>query len=217
MFSGLGFVPLVLIFLIAAVAVWFAGIQLSGSTDVLDTRLRLGEALGGAVLLAVATNLPEIAITASAALSHNLGIAIGNILGGIAIQTVVLVALDVAMGPESALTTRAASLVLALEGLLVILVLAISVMGVQLPASRPYARLEPAALVIAVCWLVGVWLVESGPARSAVARLLGHGTRRPGEAARTLQADRRRKDEPRPCRDRLRAGRCRYARRWHRA
>jgi cation:H+ antiporter len=158
--SGLGFVPLVLVFLVAAVAVWFAGIQLSRSTDVLDTRLGLGEALGGIVLLAVATNLPEIAITASAALSHNLGIAIGNILGGIAIQTVVLVALDVAMGPEAALTTRAASLVLALEGLLVVLVLAISVMGVQLPASRPYARLEPAALLIAICWLTGVWLVS---------------------------------------------------------
>ena len=140
MFSGRGFVPLVLIFLVAAVAVWVAGIQLSRSTDALDTRLKLGEALGGAVLLAVATNLPEIAITASAALAHNLGIAIGNILGGIAIQTVVLVALDVAMGPESALTTRAASLVLGLEGLLVILVLAISVMGAQLPSSRPYAR-----------------------------------------------------------------------------
>jgi cation:H+ antiporter len=158
-FSGLGFVPLVLIFL-TAVAVWLAGIQLSRSTDVLETRLGLGEALGGAVLLAVATNLPEIAITAAAALSHNLGIAIGNILGGIAIQTVVLVALDVAMGPESALTTRAASLVLGLEGLIVILVLAVSVMGVQLPASRPYARLEPAALLIAVIRLVGLWLVN---------------------------------------------------------
>lgn len=160
MFSELGLFPLVLVFVAAAVVVWFAGIQLSRSTDVLDTRLGLGEALGGAVLLAVATNLPEIAITASAALSHELGIAIGNILGGIAIQTVVLVALDVAMGPAAALTTRAASLVLALEGLLVILVLGISVMGVQLPASRPHARLEPAALLIAICWLVGIWLVS---------------------------------------------------------
>ena len=132
MFSGLGLVPLVLIFLAAAAAVWVAGILLSSSTDALDTRLGLGEALGGAILLAVATNLPEIAITASAALAHDLGIAIGNILGGIAIQTVVLVVLDVAMGPESALTTRAASLVLGLEGLLVIVVLAISVMGAQL-------------------------------------------------------------------------------------
>jgi cation:H+ antiporter len=159
-FSGLGIAPLVLIFGSAAAAVWVAGIHLSRSTDALDMRLGFGEALGGAVLLAIATNLPEIAITASAALAHDLGIAIGNILGGIAIQTVVLVVLDIAMGKESALTTRAASLVLGLEGLLVILVLAISVMGAQLPAGRPFGRVEPAALLIALCWLAGVWLVN---------------------------------------------------------
>jgi cation:H+ antiporter len=159
-FSGLGLAPLVLIFLAAAAAVWGAGILLSRSTDALDSRLGLGEALGGAILLAVATNLPEIAITASAALAHDLGIAIGNILGGIAIQTVVLVALDVAIGPESALTTRAASLVLGLEALLVIVVLSISVMGAQLPSSKPLGRLEPAALLIAFTWVAGVWLVN---------------------------------------------------------
>jgi cation:H+ antiporter len=159
-FSGLGLAPLVLIFAVAAGAVWVAGIHLSGSTDVLDTRLGLGEALGGAILLAVATNLPEIAIVVSAALSHSLGIAIGNILGGIAIQTVVLVILDISIGREAALTTRAASLVLGLEGLLVILVLAISVMGAQLPGDALFARIEPAALFIAAFWVVGVWLVN---------------------------------------------------------
>jgi cation:H+ antiporter len=159
-FSGLGLAPLVLIFAIAAGAVWVAGIHLSGSTDVLDTRLGLGEALGGAILLAIATNLPEIAIVVSAALSHSLGIAIGNILGGIAIQTVVLVILDISIGREAALTTRAASLILGLEGLLVILVLAISVMGAQLPGDALFARIEPAALFIAAFWVVGVWLVN---------------------------------------------------------
>ena len=160
MFSGLGLAPLVLIFAVAAGAVWVAGIHLSGSTDVLDTRLGLGEALGGAILLAIATNLPEIAIVVSAALSHSLGIAIGNILGGIAIQTVVLVILDISIGREAALTTRAASLILGLEGLLVILVLAISVMGAQLPGDALFARIEPAALLIAVFWVLGVWLVN---------------------------------------------------------
>ena len=158
MFTGLGLAPLVLIFAAAAAAVWIAGVKLSSSTDSLDFRLGLGEALGGVVLLAIATNLPEIAIVCSAALGHNLGIAIGNILGGIAIQTVVLVALDVAMGPESALTTRAASLVLVLESMLVVTVLAISVMGAQLPSSQ--GRLEPAAILIALTWLVGVWAIS---------------------------------------------------------
>jgi cation:H+ antiporter len=159
-FSGLGLVPLVLIFAVAAGAVWVAGIHLSRSTDVLDTRLGLGEALGGAILLAIATNLPEVAIVVSAALAHSLGIAIGNILGGIAIQTVVLVILDISIGREAALTTRAASLVLGLEGLLVILVLAISVMGAQLPGDALFLRIEPAALLIAAFWVVGVWLVN---------------------------------------------------------
>src|SRR5919205_3694339 len=107
---------LVLIFAAAAGGVWLAGIELSKTTDVLSERLHLGAAIGGLMLLAIATNLPEIAITASAALAHDLGIAIGNILGGIAIQTVVLVVLDaIGLGAAAPLTYRAASLLLVLE------------------------------------------------------------------------------------------------------
>src|SRR5205807_6376304 len=97
------------VFLAAAALVWYAGIRLSDTTDVLSTRLGLGEALGGLLLLAVATNLPEVAIVASAAMGGDLGLAIGNILGGIAIQTVVLVALDrFGLGAHVGLTYRAA-------------------------------------------------------------------------------------------------------------
>src|SRR5947209_9792226 len=117
MFHSLSLPLLLLIFVAASAAVWFAGIQLSNTTDVLSSRFGFGQALGGIILLAIATNLPEIAITTSAALSHNLGIAIGNILGGIAIQTVVLVLLDIiGLCKEDALTYGAASLQLELDG-----------------------------------------------------------------------------------------------------
>jgi cation:H+ antiporter len=82
MFASLALPIVVLIFAGAAALVWIAGIRLSDTTDVLSSRLGLGEVLGGLLLLAIVTNLPEIAITASAALSKELGVAVGNILGG---------------------------------------------------------------------------------------------------------------------------------------
>lgn len=151
---------LLLIFAAAAAAVWVAGVQLSRTTDVLSERLGLGAAVGGLIMLAIATNLPEIAITASAALSHQLGIAIGNILGGVAIQTVVLAVLDVlGLGRADALTYVGTSLQLVLEGGLVIAVLVVTVMGTQLPASATHWRIEPAAVLIAALWVTGLWLL----------------------------------------------------------
>ncbi len=51
------------IFVGSAVAIWVAGISLSNDTDIPAGRPHLGQAPGGLVLLAVATNLPELAIT----------------------------------------------------------------------------------------------------------------------------------------------------------
>jgi cation:H+ antiporter len=160
-FTSLSVSILLLIFVVAAVFVWVAGVRLSNTTDVLSSRFGLGEALGGLIMLAIVTNLPEIAITASAALSNNLSIATGNILGGIAIQTVVLVVLD-AFGVRGGdpLTYRAASLVLVLEGALVVAVLTVAVMGSQLPPSLIVWRVEPEALLIAALWVVGLFLLN---------------------------------------------------------
>lgn len=160
MLQSFSLIALLGIFLVAAGAIWVAGIKLSDTTDVLSERLGLGQALGGVILLAIATNLPEIAITVSAAASDQMGIAVGNILGGIAIQTLVLVAMDAfGMKEPVPLTYKAASLTLVIEGLLVVAVLIVAVMGTQLPSSLIYARIGPAALVIALLWVVGVWLV----------------------------------------------------------
>ena len=121
------------VFIVSAGAIWFAGIQLSKTTDEIDSRFGLGQALGGLILLAVATNLPEIAIVGAAAVQHNFDIATGNIFGGIAIQTLVLVALDGFGVPRRPLTNATTSLVQVLEGGLVIAVVAVAIGGFLLP------------------------------------------------------------------------------------
>lgn len=188
-------VPLLLVaFALAATAVWMAGIHLSTATDILSSRFGLGEALGGLILLAIVTNLPEIAITVSAALHHDLQIAIGNILGGIAIQTVVLVILDAfGLGRLDALTYRAASLVLVLEGVLVMAILTLVVIGHQLPGTLFFGRLAPVDLLIALFWAGGLMLIgrarttlpwqESGQAPDAQPEKRGHAETKKDQAA----------------------------------
>ena len=183
--SSLPSVVLLGIFLASAGVIWAAGIQLSDYTDVLAERLHLGAALGGVILLSVATNLPEIAITVSAALSGHVEVAVGNLLGGIAVQTVVLVVLD-AFGVRAGrpLTFMAASLTLLLEAALVIAVLLVVVAGTQLPGDLIFARLTPGPVLIVVLWVTGLKLIggpgghlpwiDSGEAPDGQAKPRGH-------------------------------------------
>ena len=162
MFANVPVVALLVLFLAAAGVVWFAGIRLSETTEVLAERLGLGEALGGLVLLAIATNLPEIAIVVSAGLSGNADVALGNILGGIAIQTVVLSLIDVTVARRGQpLTTRAGSLVLALEGVTVMVMLALVLMGSQLPASLQVGGVSAVGIALLFAWIAGLWVVRS--------------------------------------------------------
>ena len=161
MFASLPLPIVGLAFVVAAVAVWLAGVRLATTTERLSDRFGLGQAIGGIVILAIATNLPEIAISISAALSGNVEVAVGNILGGIAIQTVVLVIIDAAVRRRSGpLTYRANSLVIAVEGLIVVVILATVLMATQLPVSAQIARVGIGSLVVAALWLVGLDLVR---------------------------------------------------------
>jgi cation:H+ antiporter len=158
--SGLASVWLVLIFLAAALLIWVAGVQLSNTTDALDTRLHLGSALGGLILLAFATNLPELVITISAAAGGHLDLAVGNLVGGIAIQTVVLAVLDAALRGDRPLSFRAGSLVLVLEAALVMALVVVGLMTSQLPEGTAVAGVSPGTIAIVVLWLAGLLLAD---------------------------------------------------------
>jgi cation:H+ antiporter len=158
--TGLATPWLVLVFAAGAAATWAAGVALSQSTDALDARLKLGDDLGGIVLLAVAGSLPELAITISAAASGNLGLAAGNLIGGIAVQTMVLVICDIAVGPERPLTYLVGRLSPVLEGLLVALIVSFVLMGSLLPSSDAIGGVvSPASIAIVAFWFLGIWTV----------------------------------------------------------
>lgn len=159
--SGLGSAWLVVVFLAGVGATWMAGFALSKSTDALDARLGLGEELGGILLLAIAGSLPELAITVSAAARGNLDIAAGNLIGGIAVQTMVLAVCDVAAGRKRPLTFLVGALTPVLEGMLVVLVVAVVLMGALLkPSTAIGGVVSPASLAIVVIWLFGVYVIN---------------------------------------------------------
>src|SRR5918911_4690993 len=158
--TGLSSPILLVLFLAASAATWAAGVMLSRTTDALDTRLGLGAELGGIVLLAIAGSLPEVAITVSAAAAGNLDLAAGNLIGGIAIQTMVLVVCDFAAGPERPLTFLVGALTPVLEGLPVVLVVSGVLMGALLrPSTAIGGVVSPASVAIVVVWVAGVYVI----------------------------------------------------------
>lgn len=182
------------VFIVASGATWGAGIQLSKATDELDRRLGLGDAIGGVVLLAIAGSLPELAITVSAAASGHLDLAAGNLIGGIATATMVLVICDL-FAPRP-LTYLVGSLVPVLEGLLVIEIVAVVLMGALLPSSITVGgRVSPISIAIVVAWMAGVlvlnhtrshprWRVET---KGAAPGRPNHRVRHPKKAAAQLR------------------------------
>lgn len=149
------------VFLVAATAVWYAGVRLSISTDVLADRLGWSEALGGLVFLGMVTNLPELAIVVTGALHHEMQVAVGDILGDISNQVLVLVVVDaVCLGRTAPLSYRAASLTLVVEGILAIAILMVVVIGTQLPNHLIWLGVTPPTLLITALWLFGLWLVR---------------------------------------------------------
>lgn len=83
-----------MLFAICAVSVWLAGSALARYADVIADRRHMGKALMGLVFLATATELPEIATTFTAAIKNNAALVLGNMFGGVTMQTAILAVVD---------------------------------------------------------------------------------------------------------------------------
>jgi cation:H+ antiporter len=151
---------LLVVFILAVAVTWVAGIFLSDSTDVVDDRFHLGEALGGLILLGIAGTLPEIAITVSGALQGNLALVTGNLLGGIAMQTLVLVLLDAVSRSATPLSALSQVLEPIIEAIFVILLVTIALLGPLLPPSVAVGPVSPISILIVIVWVGGLLILD---------------------------------------------------------
>lgn len=84
------------VFIVAALVIGFAGTSLARIADVLADRTGMGQVLAGALFVGISTSLPGIITSMQTAWQGHAQLAIGNALGGLTVQTLFLVAADMA-------------------------------------------------------------------------------------------------------------------------
>lgn len=136
------------LFLLAAVAVWRAGVRLTHCVDAIAERRGLDRAFMGFLVLATATQLPEIVTNSTAALRGAAGLVVNSMFGGISMQTAVLAVADL-VAVRYTLTFLAESPFNLLQAAILVLFLAL-VLAVSVPgdvALLPGVGLGPLLLL----------------------------------------------------------------------
>lgn len=123
-FAGLGLWLNLALFAGAAVAVWMAGVRITGYANAISEKTGLGQAFIGVVLLGGVTSLPEVTVGVTSSLSGDASLAVNSILGGIAMQVAILAFADMLIG-RKALTSVIPDPVVMLQGGFKILLLSI--------------------------------------------------------------------------------------------
>jgi cation:H+ antiporter len=151
---------LALTFLASAVVTWVAGISLAKATDTLDSRLKIGDALGGLILLGLSGTLPEIAVCYAAARDGHIPVIIGTLIGGLAIQTLLVVIFDAAASRTRPLSYIAGTVMLSLETVFAVVITALAMAGVLIPPARAIYHVNPMSALVCVAWVLGLFWIN---------------------------------------------------------
>lgn len=138
------------IVVVAGAAVWVAGHRLSQDADRLASATGIGRVLIGALLLGVVTSLPEVATTVTAGIIGNPRLAVGNLMGGVALQVVVLAVADV-VESKRRLTFQVTSPAVLVQHVALLLLLSIAMAGMALgePLVVGHVGLWPVVIAVA--------------------------------------------------------------------
>ncbi|MGJ8623072.1 MAG: sodium:calcium antiporter [Yoonia sp.] len=148
----------ILLFALCAVVVWFAGARLAYLADGLADRFKLAKSLVGLLLLSLATSLPEVATTLSAAVSQAQNLVLNNLFGGIALQTAILGVAD--FWARGAITNYPRSANHALEATLLVLLLSITLIIATLGEPVAFYQIGSGSVLIALSYAGTIWLLR---------------------------------------------------------
>ncbi len=157
MIESLSLTVQILIFIISGGVIWYFSNKLSHIVDFINEEYKLGAAFGGTILLSLIVNLPEVAIVIKGTLQGDTSLAIGNILGGIAIQTVLLAFFDFKTRKESQpLSTITSNTNSISQGVFLSLILALVVLGTQLDSMYVSTRISIIEVLILIAWVLSL-------------------------------------------------------------
>ncbi|WP_235854303.1 sodium:calcium antiporter [Nonomuraea aridisoli] len=149
------------VFVLAAVVTMVCTVRLVGLGDALADRTGWGEALFGAVFFGAATSLSGIAMTAVSAADGQAQLAYSNAVGGIAAQTVAIVAADVAYRRAN-LEHAAASAQNLLFGWLLIVLLSVALLASFSPEVTVLG-VHPASVIMVAGYAGGLKIIHGRP------------------------------------------------------
>ncbi|MFV0390258.1 MAG: sodium:calcium antiporter [Pyrinomonadaceae bacterium] len=148
------------IFAVSAVAIWYFCRKLSDVVEFVDAEFGLGSAFGGTLILAIVTNLPETSIAITGAIKGNYSLIAGNLLGGIAMQNLLLILYDFYSKDTRPLSTITSSKAGIFQGVALILILLLCLFG-SLPNSASTSLIAgiPSWLIV-IIWLSSLLLLK---------------------------------------------------------
>ncbi|MDP3572862.1 MAG: hypothetical protein Q8S42_19650 [Archangium sp.] len=149
------------LFLIAAVIIWASGTRLEKLAATLAERTGLGEAFTGMLLLAAATSLPELATTVTAVvILKNPTLAVHNLLGGVALQTLIIAIADLVQRRRGALTSFDPRVSLLTQGVGLILLLQVAIAGIAAKGVPVVFATSGWLVLVLLAYLGTVFLVQ---------------------------------------------------------
>lgn len=146
------------LFVLAAAVIAVAGTRLTKDADRLADLTGWGEAVVGAVLLGAVTSLAGVVTTLTAAAGGHPQLAVGNAIGGIAVQTAFLAVADL-FYRGSNLEHAAASLKNLMYSVLLLGLLVLMILGAAMPEVTLLGA-HPVSPLVLIAYLAGLWLVQ---------------------------------------------------------